>query len=104
MQRAREESVVLAAREILKSYVAAQERLEIIDPLEPNRKIGKVYVYPTENGWEVSGHYRRNEQDRWHPFLMSLGNQLELRTLSVQDGNQRLLDRSDQDPRFSAVH
>jgi hypothetical protein len=70
-QRAREEAIVMSAREILKSYVPAEGEIEIADPLAPNRIAGKVYIYPAENGWEVSGHYRRNASDRWHPFLIA---------------------------------
>ena len=103
MQRAKEESVVLAAREILGSYIAPQKDLETVDPLAPNRKIGKVYVYPTEGGWEVSGHYRRNERDSWHPFLMSLAESVELTSLSVQDDDPRLVELASKDARFSAV-
>jgi len=103
MRRAEEEAVVLAARELLQSYVAPGGELELTDPLQPNRKVGKVYVYPTEAGWEVSGHYRRNESDIWHPYLMSLNDKVELTNLAVKDANERLLGLSTQDPKFSAV-
>lgn len=101
MQRAREEAVVMSAREILRSYVAAEQELEIADPLAPNRVAGKVYVYPAENGWEVSGHYRRNAADRWHPFLMSLNAKVELVSLSVRDADQKLGAMAEADPKFS---
>ena len=103
MRRAQEEAVVMVAREILKSYVAPGQDLQLVDPLETNRKIGKVYVYPTEAGWEVSGHYRRDMSDQWHPYLMSLDSELELTSLAVRDVNERLLGLSAQDSKFSAV-
>jgi hypothetical protein len=103
MRRAREEAVVLAAREILQSYVAPAEELQLVDPLQRNRKVGKVYVYPAETGWEVSGHYRRDVSDAWHPYLMSLDETVGLTSLAVKDGNERLLGLSAQDPKFSAI-
>ena len=101
LQRAREEAVVISAREILTSYVAADGEIEIVDPLAPNRVAGKVYIYPTDNGWEVSGYYRRNESDRWHPFLMSLNANIDLVSLSVRDADENLGAAASVDPKFS---
>ena len=100
-QRAQEEAVVISAREILKSYVAADREIEIADSLAPNRVAGKVYIYPTDNGWEVSGYYRRNEADHWHPFLMSLNANVELLSLSVRDNDEKMAAAADHDPKFS---
>ena len=82
--RAQEESVVAAARLRLEEIVAAGE-LEIVDPLAPNRKVGKVYVYEEPPGWAVSGYYRRGDNDRWHPFLVRLREDLALDRLKVRD-------------------
>ena len=82
--RAAEESIVLSAREVLHDTLAVGE-LEIVDPLNPNRKVGKVYVYAEAPGWAVSGFYRRNERDRWHPYLMALSSDGSLQRLKVQD-------------------
>lgn len=100
-QRAREEAVVISAREILKSYVPADAEIEIADPLAPNRVAGKVYIYPTDNGWQVSGYYRRNEFDHWHPFLMSLNANIDLVSLSVRDADEKIGAAADDDPRFA---
>ena len=100
-QRAREEAVVISAREILKSYVPADGEIEIADALAPNRVAGKVYIYPTDDGWEVSGYYRRNESDRWHPFLMSLNANIDLVSLSVRDADASLGAAAGDDPKFS---
>ncbi len=100
-QRAREEAVVFSAREILKSYVPADGEIEIVDPLATNRVAGKVYIYPTDNGWEVSGYYRRNESDRWHPFLISLNANIDLVSLSVRDADENLGAAASVDPKFS---
>jgi hypothetical protein len=103
LQRAREESVVLSARDILKSYVGAETEIEIVDPLATNRSVGKSYVYPTESGWEVSGHYRRYASDTWHPFLMSLDSQIELTSLAVRDDDERIAAAAADDPKFSLI-
>ena len=100
LQRAREEAMVLAAREMLREYISAQQALEIVDPLSPNRKVGKVYIYPSEYGWEVSGHYRRGRDDRWHPFLMALDDAGGLATLSVSDADPQLARKAAADPKL----
>ncbi len=102
-QRAIEESVVAVARDILASYVSPDGELQMVDPLAPDRKVGKVYILPANDDWEVSGHYRRNNADRWHPFLMRLDASSVLVSLAVKDDNERLIGMSAQDPRFSAV-
>ena len=103
LQRTREEAVVFSARDILRSYVGPAQHLEIVDPVSPNRKVGKAYIYPAAEGWEVSGHYRRDEDDPWHPYLMSLNDEAGLESLAVRDANDRLIGMSSQDPKFSAV-
>ena len=100
-QRVREEAVVLSAREILKSYVAAGMQIEIVDPLATDRSVGKPYISPADNGWEVSGHYRRYASDRWHPFLMTLDTNVILVSLAVRDDNERLAAAAAEDPKFS---
>ncbi len=103
LQRAREEAIVMVARDILQSYVSPGNLIEIVDAVSPASKVGKSYIYPTDNGWELSGHYRRDENDRWHPYLMVLNGDAGLKSLAVQDGNDRLIGMSAQDPKFSAV-
>jgi hypothetical protein len=103
MQRAREEAAVLKAREILQGFVAGAHAIDLVDPLQTNRKVGKVYIYPSASGWELSGHYRRDAGDVWHAYLMRLDPQLRLVSLSVRDGDARLAGLSAEDPRFSAV-
>lgn len=101
LQRAREEAVVLSAREMLKSLVSADAGIAIVDPLATDRSIGKAYIYPTQKGWEVSGHYRRLGTDRWHPFLMSLDSNVQLVSLSVRDDNEKLIAAATQNPKLS---
>lgn len=91
------------SRQILISYVFPEVEMQLVDPLAPDRKVGKSYIWPVEGGWEVSGYYRRDESDHWHPYLMNLDSAFGLRSLAVRDGNQRLIGMSAQDDRFSAV-
>jgi hypothetical protein len=97
VERAVQESVVEYARKHLRLVVGG-ESLEIVDPLFPNRKAGKVYVYPEGENWAVSGYYRRGEDDRWHPFLMGLASDLSMKSLKIQDRDERLIERAGSDP------
>lgn len=72
-----------------------------MDPLAPDRKVGKVYVYPTADGWQVSGHYRRVGEERWHPWLMSLDGNGGLRSLALRDDDPGLTARAATDPKLS---
>lgn len=83
-ERQREESVVLAARHLIETTLAIGE-LELVDPLSPDRKVGKSYVYRSDDGWDVSGYYRRDADDLWHPYLMALDDALTLTRLKISD-------------------
>jgi hypothetical protein len=100
-QRAREEAVVLAARDILRASIPADRAIEIVDPLATNREAGKVYVFQAGDGWQVSGHYRRNAGDRWLPFLLSLNANVELLELTVRDPDPRMRAAADRDSRLT---
>lgn len=100
VRRAEEEAVVFASRDILRSYVT-DEGLQISDAVDRVREAGKVYLYPTENGWELSGHYRRQDEKSWHAYLMSLDDKVSLTSLSVQDTDAELTNRADSDPKFT---
>ena len=101
-QRVQQELAVNATRVLLREKLAAGE-LEIVDPLAPDRQVGKVYVYPAGEGWEVSGYYRRDERDEWHAYLALLGSDRSLRLLRVQDGAAALKQRAASDPAFEAL-
>lgn len=90
VQRELEESAVAAARGLLINTLAIGD-LEMVDPLAPNRKVGKTYVYREGESWQVSGYYRRDEKDLWHPYLATLDGSLTLQHLKISDAN--LLDR-----------
>ena len=83
-ERRVQEQVVLQARTTLMA-ITENNQLDIVDPLAPQRKVGKVYVYRSGNGrdWEVSGFFRRSANADWHPFLLHLaadGTLLHLKT------------------------
>jgi len=99
-QRAQEESAVASARDLLRGVVVS-EGLEIVDPLAPNRKVGKAYVYAESPGWAVSGYYRRNQDDQWHPYLLTMNSTFELHKLKVQD--PQLSARASVDPTIEVV-
>lgn len=100
IERAIQESTVIAARAHLERAVDAGS-LEIVDPLAPDRIIGKTYVYRDTNGWEVSGFYRRDEKDLWHPYLMTLDKSLGLTHLKLSD--KSLLESMTSDPRLEVL-
>ena len=95
MERQLQETVVMTSRTLLSAKLEIDD-IEIVDPVAPNRKVGKTYIYPAGDGWEVSGYYRRDNRDLWHPFLMTLDGEHDLQHLKVSD--TALLDRQGQDP------
>ena len=84
IERELQEAAVLAARQQLQD-ISGISGLEVVDPLATNRKVGKVYVYRAGDGWEVSGFYRRDENDSWHPFLALLDAANTITRLRVRD-------------------
>ena len=101
VQRALEEGIVLKARAALQELISPDAELDVSDPLQRNRIAGKVYIYPVDGGWEVSGHYRRSEADSWHPWLMVLDGSGELKSLVVRDSDPAVIARATSDPRLS---
>ena len=95
-ERSLQIEVVQASRAHLTTVVGG-DTLEIVDPVSPNRKVGKVYVYPDNNGWSVSGYNRRDEGDRWHPYLMALTMEMDMQSLKIQDADSGLLERAKSD-------
>lgn len=91
IERQEQERVVVASREHLHATLGLGQ-LELVDPLSPDRVVGKAYVYPAGDGWEVSGFYRRDDQDLWHPYLVTLDASTKLTHLKISD--TPLLDRS----------
>ncbi len=96
-ERALQVAVIESSREIISALIG-DDALEIVDPLSPNRKVGKVYVYPESESWAVSGFYRRSENDRWHPYLMTLAADHSLVFLKLKDRSPQLLERAESDP------
>lgn len=77
-------SAVKSSREKIKDLVGAKN-IEIVDPVSPDRKVGKVYIYPEGNNWSISGYYRRNDNDAWHPYLMTLSDDHNLVSIKLKD-------------------
>ncbi len=100
IERQQEEAAVLSARLGLEQALSLKN-IEIVDPLAPDRKVGKTYVYRAADGWEVSGYYRRADSDRWHPFLMSLDETHVVLRLKVRDG--AFAEQAQSDPRLEVV-
>jgi len=98
-RRLQEEAIVVASRDILRAYIG--EDIETSDALERVRAAGKVYLFPTETGWELSGHYRRDGEQEWHAYLMALDGNVRLVRLSVQDGDPELAELAVTDPKLS---
>jgi hypothetical protein len=98
-----ERAIQVSAVETSRLYLAAvvdAVSLEIVDPVSPNNKVGKVYIYPESQGWAISGYYRRSPDDPWHPYLMTLGADQELIHLKLKDGAWDLAERAARDPRL----
>lgn len=96
-ERMQQEAAVLAARNLLAERLAMSNP-QIVDALATNRKVGKVYIYPAADGWDVSGYYRRDDNDRWHPYLLSVTKDLQLASLKVKDEDPALLQQAASDP------
>jgi hypothetical protein len=97
-QRDDEIQIIHITRSIIKNYIDISPDIEIIDPLNPNRKIGKSYIFPSDNGWEISGYYKKTDYDNWHPWLISLNSVNELVSIAVKDDNPRINKKSIEDP------
>lgn len=102
MERERQELAVAESRRVLADALSIGD-LELVDALTPNRRVGKVYIYPIADGWEISGYYRRDENDRWHPYLMSLSQSLALETIKVRDTEIALVERAEKNPKLSVT-
>jgi hypothetical protein len=98
-ERAIQVAAVEVSRRHLRELIDV-DRLEIVDPVSPNRKVGKVYIYPDGPGWEISGFYRRSVDDSWHPYLMTLAADQGLSRLKIKDGAKGLAERAANDPRL----
>ena len=94
-ERQLQEMVVASSRDMLEETLGLG-RLEIVDALASDRKVGKAYIYRTADGWELSGYYRRHENDLWHPYLMTLNSSEAMTHLKISDPD--LLDRATDDP------
>jgi hypothetical protein len=102
-ERAVEEAVVMESREILRTFVSSGELIHYSDALDRVREAGKVYIYPTSSGWELSGQYQRDGVPTWHPFLMQLDHDTKLVSLSVRDPDPATAARAREDRRVTVT-
>ena len=100
IERQEQEAAVLSARLQLAAMLSLED-IEIVDPLATDRKVGKAYVYRAAGGWEVSGYYRRGEDERWQPFLMSLDEAHGVVKLKIRDS--AFAARAENDPQLEVV-
>ncbi len=100
IERQEQEAAVMSARLRL-GQMLSLENLEIVDPLATDRAVGKAYVYRADGGWEVSGYYRRGEEDNWQPFLMALDEAHGVVKLKIRDS--AFAARADKDPKLEIV-
>ena len=100
IERQEQEAAVMSARLRL-GQMLSLENLELIDPLAADRKVGKAYVYRANGGWEVSGYYRRGQEDSWQPFLMTLDEAHGVVKLKIRDS--AFAARAEQDPKLEVV-
>ena len=101
-ERRVQEQAVLQSRVVLGEIVTAPV-LDIVDPLSPNRRVGKAYIYRAGTGWEVSGYYRRNENDLWHPYLVSLDAELRLTAIKLSDQDPNLVDQGKRNDKLDVL-
>ena len=90
-QRAQEEQAVIEARGSLHDTLG-MENLTIVDPLLPDRVVGKTYVYASAGGWEISEYYRRDENDLWHPYLVTMNASFAATHVKISDSALLHLD------------
>jgi len=102
LAREQQENAVQLSRTLLISKLQLTGP-ELVDPLAPQRKVGKVYVYPSQGGWEVSGFYRRSEDDPWHAYLMLIDSDDLLRSLKVRDESEHLAAMAAADPTLEVL-
>ncbi len=101
-ERLEQERIVRLARSVVETELGLGGA-EFVDPLFPERSVGKVYVYRIDDGWQVSGYYRRDESDEWHPWLATIGSDDALRQLRFGDSDSALVERAAADARLEAL-
>ena len=101
-ERVLQQNVVQESRKHLGAAIGI-DNLEIVDPVSPDRKVGKAYVYREGAAWAVSGYYRRDDSDRWHPYLVSLDAEMLVTHLKVADSNPEILERANLNPLLEVV-
>ena len=84
IQRESEEAVIKQSEKLFMTILQMPNTTQIIHPLNPDRDVGKSYIYPLDGDWQISGFYRRNQNEEWRAWLINLDNSLNLIDLRVQ--------------------
>ena len=84
IQRESEEAVIKQSEKLFMTILQMPNTTQIIHPLNPDRDVGKSYIYPLDGDWQISGFYRRNQNEEWRAWLISLDKSLKLIDLRVQ--------------------
>ena len=84
IQRESEEAVIKQSEKLFMTILKMPNTTQIIHPLNPDRDVGKSYIYPLDGDWQISGFYRRNQNEEWRAWLINLDNSLKLIDLRVQ--------------------
>ena len=84
IQRESEEAVIKQSEKLFMTILQMPNTTQIIHPLNPDRDVGKSYIYPLDGDWQISGFYRRNQNEEWRAWLINLDNSLKLIDLRVQ--------------------
>jgi hypothetical protein len=84
IQREKEEAVIKQSEKIFMTILQMPSSTEMVHPLNPDRDVGKSYIYPLDGDWQISGFYRRNQNDEWRGWLINLDKSLNLIELRVQ--------------------
>ena len=85
VKRQNEEYIVQKATIQIRDMLSLSSKSEIVDPINTDRDVGKAYIYPIDKTWQVSGFYRRDYNDSWHPWLMTLDEEGVMMNLVIQD-------------------
>ena len=84
IQRESEEAVIKQSEKLFMTILQMPNTTQIIHPLNPDRDVGKSYIYPLDGDWQISGFYRRNQNEEWRAWLINLDKSLKLIDLRVQ--------------------
>ena len=84
IQRENEEAVIKKSEKLFMTLLQMPSTTQMIHPLNPDRDVGKSYIYPLDGDWQISGFYRRSQNEEWRGWLINLDESLDLIEIRVQ--------------------